>query len=169
MSGDTINLDFVKALIEGFKKQLPLHIRYIHARNFQLIHFDILYSYFLFFFLQVRKSDSLANHSHSGVSADACRYSRRRWEVCYGVRRYPRAGEIHCLTLCVLFSLKLIQCQYVPCSSTTCVIFLIKKVFPVKRSNTCSTATSLTGVPFQQKPFSPCLHSSAHVLYVSMN
>ncbi|KAF2583036.1 hypothetical protein F2Q70_00007631 [Brassica cretica] len=38
-------------------------------------------------FLRVSKSDSLANHSHSGVSADACRYSRRRWAVCYIVCR----------------------------------------------------------------------------------
>ncbi|XP_009131724.1 uncharacterized protein LOC103856368 [Brassica rapa] len=38
MSGDTINLDFVKALIEGFKKQLPLHIRYVNQILLQTTH-----------------------------------------------------------------------------------------------------------------------------------
>ncbi|KAF3511154.1 hypothetical protein F2Q69_00000799 [Brassica cretica] len=38
MNGDTINLDFVKALIEGFKKQLPLHIRYVNQILLQTTH-----------------------------------------------------------------------------------------------------------------------------------
>ncbi|KAF3543299.1 hypothetical protein DY000_02000827, partial [Brassica cretica] len=37
MNGDTINLDFVKALIEGFKK-LPLHIRYVNQILLQTTH-----------------------------------------------------------------------------------------------------------------------------------